>query len=109
MRSGVGCGSVRHPPPPAPPRGGGGVEASGEREMGGGGWGVARSATPPRLASLADPPPSGEGEEQTAFVAWVFVPFIALALVFSALPASAQTPPRQPLTIGYVEIANAPR
>jgi ABC transporter substrate binding protein (PQQ-dependent alcohol dehydrogenase system) len=50
----------------------------------------------------------GEGKEQTAFVAHAF-PFIALALLFSALPAPAQTPPRQTLTIGYVEVDNDPR
>ena len=54
-------------------------------------------------------PPCGGGE-QTAFAARTFVPFILLALFFLPSPASAQqTPPRQTLTIGYVEIANDAR
>ena len=93
------------------------------------GWGVAESATPPRLASLHSrcfasafiekmtaaegrlcPPPSAEGEEQAASAARAFAPFILLALSLFASPASAQQPPpRQTLTIGYVEIAEDAR
>src|SRR5207302_9540270 len=34
---------------------------------------------------------------------------VLLTLLFASSPAFAQSPPRQPLTIGYVEIANDPR
>jgi ABC transporter substrate binding protein (PQQ-dependent alcohol dehydrogenase system) len=60
-----------------------------------------------RLRSL-HPPPSGEGNER-AFAARAFFPFVLLTLFFFALPASAQTPPRQTLTVGYVEIDGDPR
>ncbi len=55
----------------------------------------------------SDPPPAGEGEGK-ASAARAFFPFLLMALL-SALPAAAQSPPRQPLTIGYVEIADDPR
>jgi ABC transporter substrate binding protein (PQQ-dependent alcohol dehydrogenase system) len=61
-----------------------------------------------RATPIPSPSPQGGGE-QAAFAARAFVPFIALTLLLLPVPIAAQTPPRQTLTIGYVEIVNDPR